>query len=279
MKKYIYLLIFITSFSIGLAQTPVTFKGAINSKYQIEMELREDPNDAGKVVGKYRYAGKTAYLNLKGDSYSSSVLHLTESYDGKTTGEFYLEWEGENTLTGTWMGGEKHFPVSLTRLSGDREQLDAYDITVISAQTNADITGSYVSETHWINDFHSTEENPNLEIGFNGGVVTVQEVSEEEIKVFFNLICGPTYHMAYFSGTAKKTGNRQYEFNQISEFGGEEPCHLIFTFTEKTISIEQKSASFDCGFGARAYADGDFLKVNNQVIDEEDPSVRDALGL
>ena len=124
-----------------------------------------------------------------------------------------------------------------------------------------------------------TNDNPQLEVAFNGGCVNVERLSDDEIKVGFNLICGPTYHMAYFAGKAKKIGENKYESKGATEYGDpDNPCHLIFTFKDKVLTIDQESSSMACGFGARAYAGGEFIKVNDNWVGEEEPTVSEALG-
>jgi hypothetical protein len=261
--------------SSAIAQSTVNLKGNIG-KYSIEMELEPSADKNGNVKGKYRYAGKTAYMDLEGDYLSGEILYLQESWDGKVTGSFYLTHSDENTFTGKWIGTKSVMEAKLTVTSGEINDLISYTLESYSALASDEITGSYVSEYYFINDMWYTEDNPSLEIGFNGGVVTAQQKGADSVQVYFNLICGPTYHFAYFSGTAWKIGESKYKYRGSMD-PDEEACELIFEFKSGSVDITQESSSFACGFGARAYAEGSFGKVNDKAIKGEDLSIEDVL--
>lgn len=274
MKKLISLLTLSLLFTCVTAQNPIQLNGKIG-KYSIEMELQAPKSKSEGVKGKYRYAGKTAYIDLKGDYVGGGILWLEESWDGKVTGTFFLELESEGLFTGKWIGTKSALDATLEVKSGDTQDLISYTLESYSALTSDGITGSYVSEYYFINDMWYTEDNPTLELGFNGGVVTAEEFGEDSLRVYFNLICGPTYHFAYFAGTAWKIGEAKYKYkgNQYDE----EACELIFEFKAGSMSITQESSSMACGFGARAYAEGSFEKVNDKAVKGEDLSIEDVL--
>ena len=76
------------------------------------------------------------------------------------------------------------------------------------------------------------------------------------------MVCGPTSHIAYASGKAVKKGNLYLYKANIS---GEDDkwCEITFTFRNKKV-IAVANASFECGFGARAYLDNELIKVDNK---------------
>lgn len=277
MKKTMLLAICLLFSSLGFAQAPVKYAGAIGT-YSIEVELYPSGSKEHSATGKYRYKGKTSYLDLKGDFLPGGAVYLEESYNGKVTGEFYLEKGDEGSLTGKWIGGEKYYETELMLESGDMTALYPESTEDLRESTSPGIEGSYASEFFFINDMWFREDNPQMEIGFNGGAIAVREVSEDTINVHFDLICGPTYHMAYYNGRAWKTGPNTYEA-KFSEFDDEEGCHLIFVFTDRQMEIQQKSSSFACGFGARAYAEGTYDKVNDEAVEPDgEITVEDAKG-
>lgn len=274
MKKFSFVLIFSLFWMVLPAQNTIKLTGSIG-KYKIEVELEPTNKTSESVKGKYRYAGKKDWIDLSGDFMSSEILWLQETWEGKVTGTFYLSLSSENTFTGKWIGTKSALEAVLTINSGEISDLIAYTIESYSALTSDGITGSYVAEYYFINDMWYSEDNPSLEIGFNGGVVTTEEIGEDSLQVYFNLLCGPTYHFAYFSGTAWKIGDAKYKYK--GNMDDEEDCELIFEFKSGTLTITQESSSFACGFGARAYAEGTYSKVNDKAVEGEDLSIQDVL--
>lgn len=274
MHKISLLLLLSFSCFLSSAEPLVTLHGTIG-KYKIEMELNSDTKGKSDIKGKYRYAGKTAYLDIQGDMYGSDIVYLEESWNGKVTGSFYLEWDSEGLWKGKWIGDKAVHEAQLKVQTGSMSMLRPYTIESHAAFVSEGISGSYVSEHYFINEMWYSEENPNLEIGFNGGVVTVKELSSDKLEIHFNQVCGPTYHLAYFSGEAVKIGEGKYEYR--GNMDADEDCHLQFSFKSGAIEITQVSSGFACGFGARAYADGTFEKVNDEAVEGEDLSVEDVL--
>lgn len=276
MKRTLLLLVFALHLTLGLKAGETVFYSGYIGSYEIEMELHPVEADDHNVEGRYRYKGKTAYLDLQGDYYPGGVMRLEESWNGKISGTFYIEHSDEGAWSGKWINETKWHEVELMLESGDQTSLEPYNIWEKNEQTNSSITGSYVDLNYFVNDMWFSDEERILEIGFNGGVVSVEELSPDSIHIIFNLTCGPTYHIAWMDGKAVKIGNRKYEF--ISTEFDEEPCHLQFEFGEGKMNIIQKSSGFACGFGARAYAEGEFLKVNDQPVAGEEPTVEGAMG-
>lgn len=276
MKKILLTLTLSLLFQFVYA-SPVKLKGKIGGKYAIEMEIDQSKDKEHPIQGKYNYEGKTAFLTLKGEMYSDNVVYLDEfNKDQKNTGTFYLEY-ADKQWKGFWVSKEKHFTVELQVVSGDMKEFKEFDFIELQKECNSKLTGSYANDFYFINDMW-LHESGNVEIGFNGGVVSVTEIHKDTLKIKFELLCGPTYHTAWFDGYAVKIGKNEYEYNQ-SLYGDGEACHLIFTFENKKLSITQKSSSMDCEFGARAYADGEFTKIKDKVSSKESVGIGDVLEL
>lgn len=119
MKRLLTISLFFISIAVlfpasALARTPTfVFKGKIAGK-NVKVELYTDTDDYSKVHGSYYYYdnnGKklSSVLTLKGDyedGRAMSLMELTETYNGKYCGKWYIEvdhydnpkkWEG--TLT------------------------------------------------------------------------------------------------------------------------------------------------------------------------------------
>ncbi|MEZ4935971.1 MAG: hypothetical protein R2799_00095 [Crocinitomicaceae bacterium] len=276
MKKIVFILLLSLFANTGISAS-VKLKGKIGGKYAIEMELEKSNNNEFPIKGKYHYEGKTSFLILKGDMYGNDIVYLEESNaEGKHTGSFFLEYE-DKSWKGKWTGNEKYFDVSLTVSNGDMSQFVAYDMSTLQKNCSSQLTGSYAYDMYFLNDMW-LEETGNMEVGYNGGVVSVKELHKDSLEIKFELMCGPTYHVAFFDGIAVKIGKNQYEYNQ-SLYGDEAVCHLVFNFENKNLTISQKSSSMDCEFGARAYADGDFKKVSDKISDKETINLEDVLKL
>lgn len=243
----------------------------------MELWVANDPTSDLHLAGKYRYQGKTAFLDLEGQLYGGDVLWLEEWWSGEVSGNFYLEYTGEGEWNGRWIGNGTFHETQLITLEGDRNDLMAYDLNDLKAKATKGISGSYALDEYFINEMWFTEENPAVEVGFNGGVVTAKEVDDMHVQIEFQFVCGPTYHLAFFSGEATRIGKNSYEFNEPWDEGEEESCHLVFNFKDKQLEIKQFTAGYHCGFGARAYAEGTYDKVSDKVVEggEDGPNLRD----
>lgn len=74
----------------------------------------------------------------------------------------------------------------------------------------------------------------------------------------------PNYHVGYINGILvldKNTGvyKERKEFNDSI-------CGLYFTFSSRSVDIEQQGTDIDCGFGAYVYADGTYKKYNSRKV-------------
>ncbi len=270
MKNFLPLLLLIAYSASAFSQSHVWLKGKIG-KYPIEMELwRTEQDTEHSLQGKYNYKGKTNSLTLEGNSLGKRVLQLDEYFKKENTGSFYLQMDEKDTLKGKWIAGKKHFDAYLTVSKGNFKDLLSYKNEKLSRLTNEAIEGSYVEEHYFINDMWFTDENPQIEIGYNGGYLIIKEKHKDTLEFSLEKTCGPTYHFATASGKAYRINDSTFQYRSKSDYS-DNYCMFQLIQGEKEIRIEQSSSSSACGFGARAYADGTFLKIKNQtpVIKEE----------
>lgn len=226
--------------------------------YAVEMLIDSSDYEKGEFGGRYRYAGKTDDLALKGNVRGTCIF-IEESFKGMITGRFYLEQTGDS-LKGKWVMEPKWYDVDLVIQSGNRALLTAKSLKERSQETSAGITGTYRTESYWINDMFFSEESPALEVGFNGGSAVIQDLGGGSIRFRVEVVCGPTYHFATAEGTARKEGA-----GYVHRVEGEEDCIITIKFGDRTVDMKASAAGFGCGFGARAYLDHEFLKVGDKA--------------
>ena len=234
---------------------PVRLMGRIGT-YDIEVELDYVLGQDHTLAGRYRYAGKTDWLDLVGDLFGQQAAALTESWQGTETGRFFLETDAKG-FVGVWVAGDKDLRVELEFVAGSLGDLV---VPQDKPPVNETLFGTYSTSFYWLNEMWA----PNYEIGFNGGDVVVGEAPYGDLQIRFDFVVGPTYHIASFNGRAQQIGPQKYEHNQVMEYG-EEPCHLIFDFSSGALQITQHSPSFHCGFGARAHAEFELAKISDEV--------------
>ncbi len=263
----------ITLFLLGLifslnspAQTDggkLTLSGNIG-KYAIEMELMTGTGKDFKFSGRYRYAGKEAYLDLKGEKYDDCI-YMEESFKGTPTGYFYVDVWGDS-LTGHWVNESKYHPVKLRITKGDARLLEVKSVSEYTPRTSTAKTGSYGNGANYINDYWVSDGEPRYEIGFNGGYMIIEELGGDSLRFQTEVICGPTYHYASAEGIAYR---KDTVWVYTSEDGA---CIITLKFGERSVFAEANS-SFDCGFGARAYLMDDFVKMSDDALFGEDVSL------
>lgn len=245
----------------SLFATDVITTGKIGN-YPIEVTVENVDWVTGEVIGKYRYQNKTSYLTLAGQLYGSCV-YLEESYHDKKSGTFYLDYNGE-ALSGKWIHELRAMDVSIDWTTELSNKLKYKQIGDYSAETNSTITGTYKTENYFLNDMWFTPENPQMEIGFNGGFAMIEEIHPDSIHFLVEVTCGPTYHIAYAQGKAAKIGSDNY-YCLFNVYEGDS-CEIYFNFSEKEAAIYTETTNvYSCEFGARAYLEHDFLKVDDAV--------------
>lgn len=264
--KHLLLISLMIISSYVLSQT-VTLTGSIGP-YNIEMELSKNLTDSTNLKGKYNYKGKTAYLSITGNLFNDDVLQLNEYYKNEHTGSFYLQ-KTKDSLKGRWIAGKKHYNVGLHIKNNNWESIVSNKVVDLNKKTSNSITGSYVTENYFVNDMWFRDDNPQVEIGFNGGYLILEEIDADTLQFTLQNICGPTYHFASATGKAVRIDKNTFLYSNKSKYS-DDTCSFTIEIKNKVAEVKQKTASFACGFGARAYADGTFIKVKNKVPKKEE---------
>lgn len=225
--------------------------------YNIEMFL-EKGSEVNSISGKYNYKGKTSSLSITGELLDD-VMHLEESYNASPTGDFYLQITGDS-LTGKWVMNTKSYDVRLAITNEVYDCLDYFSVQERSELVSPSINGTYEIEFYFLNDMWFEEGKPEIEIGFNGGTAVIETINEDSLRFVVDVICGPTYHVAYAEGFAV----RNYDENNTYVYLSEDGCEITITLDVKEVSMTA-NAGFECGFGVRAYLDHSFIKVSDEV--------------
>jgi hypothetical protein len=264
MRILFFLLLF--SCFANASNISLKLKGTIGN-YPVEFIFNDFNNETGDLIGKYRYANKKSYLNLEG-TLLGNVIYLEESYNGEATGSFFLDVEND-TLSGTWISaeGDKDLAVQLNMEGESTFSIHRLELEEISAQNkvSADLTGSYGVEFFWINDMWFSEEARNMEIGFNGGFAVLEQLGTDSLHFRVEVICGPTYHFAMADGIA-------YLQDTAYIYTNEDGCEISISGGGKKAQLVA-NMSFECGFGARAYLDHEFVKITDVPVFDENISL------
>lgn len=237
---------------------PVELTGKIG-KYPIEMFITQFDKSSKQFKGSYNYKGKKAALQIKGNL-MGDCLSIEEFFKNKNTGSFYLSKEDGDSLKGYWKAENKDPLIVLLKYKNAEtaKQLASNELMALNKNTTNDIDGTYKVEHYFISDLFY----PNIEIVFNGGTANFKKLGNDSLQFLVDMVCGPTSHLAYASGKAVKKGN-QYIYKANISGEDDKWCEITFTFSNKKV-IAVANASFECGFGARAYLDNELIKVNNK---------------
>lgn len=259
---FVVILIF-SSFSLLSPESnlfkPISLTGKID-KYGIDMEILTYDRLKQSFTGKYKYKSQKTFLEIKGDVIGTCVS-IDEFSKGKNTGSFYLDMDGDS-IRGWWLNEKKSFKVSLKEKTGRITSLLGESLTQKANKTNTKITGAYGVEYYWVNDHHNSSDNPSVEIGFNGGYACFKELENGNLQFQLEVVCGPTYHIAYAEGIAEKKDDKYVYITKDYSDGDDSPCEITFTPGKKTIRAVA-NLSFICGFGARAHLDHEFIKISD----------------
>lgn len=237
---------------------PVELTGKIG-KYSIEMFITQFDKSTKQFKGSYNYKGKKGALQINGEL-KGDCITIDEFFKNKNTGSFYLSKEDGDSLKGFWKAENKDPLAVLLKYKNAEtaKQLTPHDLMSLNKNTSNDIDGTYKVEQYFISDLFY----PNIDLVFNGGTANFKKLGKDSLQFLVEMVCGPTYHIAYASGKAVKKGNLYLYKANIS---GEDDkwCEITFTFSNKKV-IAVANASFECGFGARAYLDNELIKVSNK---------------
>ncbi len=234
-------------------------------KYSIEMFITQFDKSTKQFKGNYNYKGKKGALQLKGELKGNCII-IEEFFKNKSTGSFYLSKENGDSLKGFWRAENKDPLTVLFKYKNAEtaKQLVSDDLITLNKSVSNDIDGTYKVEQYFISDlFH-----PNIDLIFNGGTANFKKLGKDSLQFLVEMVCGPTSHIAYASGKAVKKGNVYIYKANISGDDGKW-CEITFTFSNKKV-IAVANASFECGFGARAYLDNELIKVSNKPLFEND---------
>lgn len=234
-------------------------------KYSIEMFITQFDRSTAQFKGSYNYKGKKVSLQIKGELKGDCII-IEEFFKNKNTGSFYLSKEDGDSLKGYWRAENEELLTVLLKFKNTQtaKQLVPNDLMTLNKGTSNDIDGSYRVENYFISDlFH-----PNIELIFNGGTANFKKIGNDSLQFLVEMVCGPTSHFAYANGKAVKKGNHYIYKANIS---GEDDkwCEITFTFSNKKV-VAVANASFECGFGARAYLDNELIKVSNKPVFENE---------
>ncbi len=257
-KLYFILCFYFLIPKINAQIKPIEITGKIG-KYPIEITLTKFNKDSGTYYGKYNYAGKTSFLQLHGDLFEDCYV-IDEYYKGKNTGTFYLtKQENSDSLKGWWKAENKEPLIALLKFKNTTTAQQLKPVTLLDKNklVNDNIEGEYKTASYFISDLFF----PNLERVYNGGSINFKKLGKDSLKFSVEMICGPTYHMAYADGIAIKKG-KEYVYKADIIGDGKDFCEIKFTFKNKTVYAIANS-SMACGFGARAYLDNELVKVSN----------------
>lgn len=237
---------------------PIELTGKIG-KYPIEMFITQFDKSSKQFKGSYNYKGKKSALQIKGDI-KGDCMSIEEFFKNKNTGSFYLSKEDGDSLKGYWKSENKDPLAVLLKYKNAEtaKQLASNDVMTLNKNTSNDIDGTYKVEYYFVSDLFY----PNIEIVFNGGTANFKKLGNDSLQFLVDMVCGPTSHLAYASGKAVKKGN-QYIYKANISGEDDKWCEITFTFSNKKV-IAVANASFECGFGARAYLDNELIKVSNK---------------
>lgn len=256
--KYILLAIVLISLHANAQFKPVELTGKIG-KYSIEMFITQFDKSTTQFKGSYNYKGKKVALQIKGEI-KGDCMSIEEFFKNKNTGSFYLSKEDGDSLKGFWKAENKDPLTVLLKYKNAEtaKQLAPKDLMTLNKSTSNDIDGTYKVEQYFISDLFY----PNIDLVFNGGTANFKKLGKDSLQFLVEMVCGPTSHIAYASGKAVKKGNLYiYKANISGE--ADKWCEITFTFSNKKV-IAVANASFECGFGARAYLDNELMKVSNK---------------
>ena len=243
---------------------PVELTGKIG-KYSIEMFITQFDKKTSQFKGTYNYQGKKVGLQIKGEI-KGDCISIEEFYKNKNTGSFYLSRENGDSLKGFWKTENKDPLTTLLKYKNAEtaKQLTPNDYMSLNKTVSNDIDGTYKVEQYFVSDLFY----PNIDIIFNGGTANFKKLGNDSLQFSIEMVCGPTSHLAYANGKAVKKGNGYVYKANIS---GEDDkwCEITFKFNNKKVTAIA-NASFECGFGARAYLDHELIKVSNKPLFENE---------
>lgn len=202
------------------------YAGTIDGNLPVEMVLVNWGD--GFLSGRYWYKEKGNPIELSGELIDDMNFQIVEYVKDKETGTFKGLLTDPTMLTGIWSNPAKSKNLIF----------EFHEIRPDS------------SVARWNGNWHLNEI-------WDKGTLLIGNVKQDSFD--FALTIVRSSHTGAIEGQAVITGNKarfsRKEFEQ-------KPCVLLFELKGDTIRLEQPSSNFDCGFGARAYADGIYERRN-----------------
>jgi len=133
--------------------------------------------------------------------------------------------------------------------------------TIISGQENFTGVYGYSTLTNNVTEVKEKTAVP-------GGTLVLIKISGSQYRFWLDLLGGPpAYDRGETDGTITfKNDTASFD----NSYEDDSPCILKFRLSGKTILIENKSSSSDCGFGNRVSASGEYTWLNKQeILDNE----------
>lgn len=220
--------------SLGVESDPDNYfikkyTGVINGNLAIEAILINWGD--GYLSGRYWRQGKKDFFELSGELRNDGGYEISEYLNDKETGMFSGNLSNYDTLAGAWSNAEetKRFPFELYASPPSVEQ------------------------DNWSGNWH-------LNGVWDGGRLLIGNVTKDAFD--FALVVVRGSHNGAIDGQAAIQGDRAI-FNKADFM--DEPCVLKFTNRDSFIQVDQSSSNFACGFGARAYADGQYERRKRHI--------------
>ena len=208
------------------------YQGKIGGEHPIQMHLINWGD--GFLSGYYFYTQTGKKIELQGEMHLNEVVTLQAYLGDKAIDKFVFPFTDLRNIKGEWSSpGKKNLSFELSEIPvADKDK--------------------------WSGNWYLNET-------WDGGQLLIGEVADDSL--YFALSFTRSSHIGEVDGKAWVQGDSAI-FNQALDYGGaaDQPCRLIFLLHPDHIQIRQESETSACGFGMRAYADGDYY---NRYLEKE----------
>lgn len=253
------LLFLTTTLLLNLSVHARIIQGKIGH-YSIMMEIEEVNWETGDFIGRYKYAHKNSYLSLRG-IVKKQTIWMEEQYKNEISGHFFLSIEND-TIKGEWISGKQMLDVQLYTKAEDLKGLETKSLSDYQKNVSYGLSGGYAVENYFINYIGYEENNPQLEIGFNGGTLILKRERDNKLRFSVYVICGQSYHIASLDGVATKISDKTYVYHSSSD--PQTSCSVYFEVKEKEVYVRAVN-DYYCMFGNAAYLNHTFKKITDRV--------------
>ena len=268
-KTIVMKLLFLTiTLLLNLSVNAGIIQGKIGH-YSIMMEIEEVNWETGDFIGRYKYAHKNSYLSLRG-IVKKQTIWIEEQYKNEISGHFFLSIE-DDTIKGKWISGKEMLDVQLYTKAEDLKDLETKSLSDYQKNVSNGLSGGYAVENYFINYVGYEENNPQLEIGFNGGTLILQRERDNKLRFSLYVICGQSYHIASVDGVARKIKDGSYVYHSGPDLLT--ACSIYFEVKEKEVYVRAENYDY-CMFGNAAYLNHTFKKITDRVDFNQEISVQ-----